>query len=377
MNSSTMEPGTALEAEFSAGPGRRLRQAREAAGMNLETVATKLRLDPKVVAAIEADDYAKLPAPAFVCGYIGNYARLLELPHEPLVAAYQAQGVTPPRVHATRRIEDSDHAARGWWRWIGYGIGVAFILAGVVAYWQGADAPPAPSAIMVEEAPIPTLALPPLQPPPGDDGPDEEGALNAQTGIAAEVLQPGQRQGGSNETGGEIDPPVDQAGVDEGDFAHLESAGTTPAGAETEAREVNRISEQDAPVDALPGMIEPGSVEPGAVEDGTGATPAEAVNSGTETATEDAESAPPSEPAQPTLVLKTSKDAWVSIRDANGKRLVYGLIEADETKTVIGTPPMRLVVGNAEAVTVTWNGQPFDKAPYTEKGVARFTVGGP
>lgn len=71
------------------GPGQRLLAAREAQGRSFDDVVHELRLDPRVVAAIEADNLEGLGAPVFVKGYLRSYARLLGLPEQDIVAAWQ------------------------------------------------------------------------------------------------------------------------------------------------------------------------------------------------------------------------------------------------------------------------------------------------
>ncbi|NLB13157.1 MAG: helix-turn-helix domain-containing protein, partial [Gammaproteobacteria bacterium] len=61
-------------------PGARLRQAREAAGLSVAEAAEQLRLRTALVDAMERGDLAALGAPIFARGYLGSYARLLDLP---------------------------------------------------------------------------------------------------------------------------------------------------------------------------------------------------------------------------------------------------------------------------------------------------------
>jgi cytoskeleton protein RodZ len=82
--------------EAGSAVGRRLREARTRRKMGLERVAKELHLDVSVIKAIENDDRTAMPAPAFVQGYIRNYARLLELPEDELVRQYAAQCCEPP-----------------------------------------------------------------------------------------------------------------------------------------------------------------------------------------------------------------------------------------------------------------------------------------
>jgi cytoskeleton protein RodZ len=57
--------------------GQHLRDAREAAGLTIEDVSTKLKLSPKQVLAIEAEDWDVLPERTFTRGFFRGYARLV------------------------------------------------------------------------------------------------------------------------------------------------------------------------------------------------------------------------------------------------------------------------------------------------------------
>jgi cytoskeleton protein RodZ len=66
--------------------GAALRAAREAAGLTIDVVAQQLKLAPRQVRALEDGDYRLLPGRTFVRGFTRNYARLLQLDAETLVA---------------------------------------------------------------------------------------------------------------------------------------------------------------------------------------------------------------------------------------------------------------------------------------------------
>lgn len=71
------------------GPGAQLRAAREAEGLSFDDVVHALRLESSIVAAIERDDLDGLSAPVFVKGYLRSYARLVDLPEQAVVDAWQ------------------------------------------------------------------------------------------------------------------------------------------------------------------------------------------------------------------------------------------------------------------------------------------------
>ncbi len=76
--------------------GEQLKSARLAQGKELHMVANILHLDLATVVAIESDDQPNLPATIFVQGYIQNYAHLLGIPAEPLLALYKQHAPTEP-----------------------------------------------------------------------------------------------------------------------------------------------------------------------------------------------------------------------------------------------------------------------------------------
>jgi cytoskeleton protein RodZ len=67
-------------------PGKTLAAEREAMGWTVEQVADQLKLAVRQVIALEAGDYASLPGPAVVRGFVRAYAKILKLDAAPLVA---------------------------------------------------------------------------------------------------------------------------------------------------------------------------------------------------------------------------------------------------------------------------------------------------
>ncbi len=72
--------------------------------------------------------------------------------------------------------------------------------------------------------------------------------------------------------------------------------------------------------------------------------------------------------------LEFQSEAWVEIKDREGKTLMSQLNPAGSRKTVEGEPPLSVVIGNASSVRVTYDDASFDLKPYTKVDVARFTL---
>jgi cytoskeleton protein RodZ len=105
--------------------GTLLRTAREAAGLSLDAVAQQLKLHPRQVRAMEDGDFAQLPGRTFVRGFVRNYARLLKLDADAVLAALPGgnddSGLAAPTLHATApsigELPVSQYSRPTWTRW--------------------------------------------------------------------------------------------------------------------------------------------------------------------------------------------------------------------------------------------------------------------
>jgi cytoskeleton protein RodZ len=69
----------------------RLRRAREKAGLSLEELATRTKIQQRILEAIEAGDFKRVPGGLFVRGFLRSYAREVGLDPEEVVAQYLAE----------------------------------------------------------------------------------------------------------------------------------------------------------------------------------------------------------------------------------------------------------------------------------------------
>ncbi len=86
---------------MSEGIGARLRGARERSRLTILQAAEKLHIDPNVLEALEADNFAALGAPVYLKGHLRHYAELVGEPVEPLFELY-SQGMRIPPPDLTR-----------------------------------------------------------------------------------------------------------------------------------------------------------------------------------------------------------------------------------------------------------------------------------
>lgn len=80
-------------------------------------------------------------------------------------------------------------------------------------------------------------------------------------------------------------------------------------------------------------------------------------------------------PGKRRIVLRFERDSWVEIRGGTPSRLLMSQINpAGTERTVDGSPPFSLVIGNAQYVRVRYDDAPVDLAPHAKSDVARFTL---
>ena len=186
-------PGDAADAPApGASAGVLLAQARQTAGLSVDDVAGQLKLAPRQVAAIERDDFASLPGRTFVRGFIRNYARLVKLDVDTVLAAIPDDGTaqTPERALSTatgRSIGEIPRDSRprpGMARWM-----VPLVLAaivGVAAFYEFVRPPApvgAPAAQVEPVAPAPPPSTPSSTvPSPADESAAPAGSAGAVIG---------------------------------------------------------------------------------------------------------------------------------------------------------------------------------------------------
>ena len=70
---------------------------------------------------------------------------------------------------------------------------------------------------------------------------------------------------------------------------------------------------------------------------------------------------------QARLDLDFSATSWVQVSDGEGRHLLHGLIEAGSTRSLTGSPPLLVVLGNAPAVRLRLDGQAVSPGPLVRR----------
>ena len=74
------------------------------------------------------------------------------------------------------------------------------------------------------------------------------------------------------------------------------------------------------------------------------------------------------------LALRASGASWVEIRDRDGRSLLSRTLNAGETIGVDGALPLKVVIGNADVMQLSFRGQPVPLGAATKDNVARLEL---
>lgn len=302
--------------------GAMLRAARQARGLEIDALAQVLKVPERRLAALEADRYDELPGLAFVRSLAQSYARQVGL-DAARVLALLPLAITPPQQleNVSRGLQTPYREGAG---------GNTFGRSG-----GGGGLPEWLKLTYVLPALLLLLALafwfaPPMRSMFGSIG-WPSGTAEA-SGAAEAPATPGDAASAAAPSGVVVSEP---AAVVPSMSASTPVSGAAPA---------------SAPVVPQPLVT------------------SETVHSAPPEPTSAEASAPPA--VAGTVVLRTTGESWIEVRDAKGAVLLSRTVLPGEVVGLDGTLPMRLKAGIANVTQVTLRGEPFDLGPFTRGNVA-------
>jgi cytoskeleton protein RodZ len=77
---------------------------------------------------------------------------------------------------------------------------------------------------------------------------------------------------------------------------------------------------------------------------------------------------------KPILILNFVEASWVEVKDKNGVMLLSENVSAGLERSLTGSGPFNLALGNADGVNVSYRGQRVDLKPHTRQKVARLSL---
>ena len=299
------------------GFGRVLAAAREAQGIPAAEMAGRLRLHPRQLDALEHERLEELPSAPFVRGYVRSYAKELKIDPAPLLSALGARLPAP----ATLGLSAPTGLAMTEVRRAGVerasrlmvigGTVVALVILAIVGWIASTRMKPAASP--AQPASAPTAPAPAAPVPAAEVA--AAAAPTASTSSATTV--PNESVSGAPGAAAGLSPAITSS------VPPVTSAAPEPSPA-------------------------PASVAP----------------------------MPPT-PAVSGLRLQVSgKPSWIEVTDADGRVVFVGTLSSGAEQVLANLkPPLRLTVGNASTVTVTYRGRLVDLQPHIRANdLARLTL---
>ncbi|MFQ2198017.1 RodZ domain-containing protein [Aeromonas hydrophila] len=307
----TEQPHDFQDDSQAVGPGQLLRNAREQLGWTREQVASRIHLRLTLIAAIESDTYDKHTSHTFIRGYLRTYAKLVGIPEETILAAYDKLGLTPPdnidmQSFSRRSRQQANDSRLKVVTWL---VILVLIALSVAWWWQS----------------------------------------TARRSAGDEALAATEMGATSNTPSATVPPAVD--------VADPVVAPAISAAAATSVDPVASAAATTLPVDA------------------SSAVATTAVASSAATATQPAADTAASEPAKvPQLKMSFTADCWLDVKDAKGKTLFSGLKKANDELVLEGPEPLKFIIGAPMAVNIEYQGKSIDMSRYNNGRTARLSL---
>lgn len=307
----TEQPHDFQDDSQAVGPGQLLRNAREQLGWTREQVASRIHLRLTLIAAIESDTYDKHTSHTFIRGYLRTYAKLVGIPEETILAAYDKLGLTPPdnidmQSFSRRSRQQANDSRLKVVTWL---VILVLIALSVAWWWQS----------------------------------------TARRSAGDEALAATEMGATSNSPSATVPPAVD--------VADPVVAPATSAAAATSVDPVASAAVTTMPVDA------------------SSAVATTAVVTSAATATQPAADTAASEPAKvPQLKMSFTADCWLDVKDAKGKTLFSGLKKANDELVLEGPEPLKFIIGAPMAVNIEYQGKSIDMSRYNNGRTARLSL---
>lgn len=339
-------------------PGALLRAAREAQGLSVGDVSTRMRMGVRQIEALERAEYETLPSGTFLRGMVRNYAKAVNVDADAAIKLLEetyshasvslkdAKIVVPsqnikvsggPGFFSANRVKVLGFAA------------IAILAAGAAGYWWQYIRPQLGSGTTITR-PVP--------------------ATEKSVAVAPPQVQPATSPAPSASP--VTSTPVEQPATTPATSVVAPPTVTPPAAT---------VATPPAPAPAMPVAPPPAAVP-------ATAAPATATVTPQPTLAESSSSSPvaestklktdPNAAARPAgtsvLGFTFGGESWVEVVDGRGRTLVARRYESGETEEVSGRAPFSIVVGNAAQVRMAYNGKEFDLKPHTRTRTARLTL---
>lgn len=293
-------------------PGAMLSEARKALSLSQEFISSKLNLKVSLVEDIENDIFDPLMPVTFIRGYLANYAKLVGVEVEDILASYDA--LDAATIQRSEMLsfskETSKQAEHSRVMWLSYLI-VAVFVGLTVIWWLQESRQQADDSTVIPNTTPAQVENDDITTKPS------ELSLSEESTLVNDDAQPSEKK---NEA---ITPLITM---------------TVPL--------INEASNDANDIDSLANII----------------------------VDETPQSTEPKEPIISTAIFTFKGDCWVNIYDATGERIAWGVKKSGYVMTIQGKAPLRITVGKPELTSIIFNDQPVDMSAFDIGNIAKFNL---
>jgi cytoskeleton protein RodZ len=319
-------------------PGKTLAAQREAMGWTVEQVADQLKLAVRQVQMLEAGDYANLPPPAVVRGFVRAYAKVVKLDAAPLVAQIALDSPAPDTTPtAIRRDKPTSFSQT---RFPSNGKRASKLPLGLIAV--------AVLAIGAAAAAWQFGVVP-------------AGLLGGSTPTSATTATTAATPATPDAAVTVLPPPVQSTA------GSVDGADAKPADAHPP------VISNAVPLISVPPVVTPGAAQttPGGAQN----TPAGVTATGAAAPAAPVAITPAAAAAPDALIVSVREDSWIEVRPLKkGRPLFSGMVKGGTIETITVAEPATLIVGKPGAVDATLRGVTVPLASLPAGRVARVPL---
>lgn len=331
--------------------GELIKEARKSKNLSVKELAADLNLSPSVIENLESEQFSELPPPMFVRGYIRAVSQYLGLDTEVLLHSYNQHGFSDPSL--TKNTSPDSEKSSGvnlkplfiFMKWLLVLVILSAALWFGFTKWQDAQKKTAETdALPLTGQPTQSsLTVNALSDDTSVNLPMPNVTLNPSISqVSSSAVTQNSEVAESALTGSSVNTSTDSNGNQQTGTQN----NTLLVKPEPSESVLSEPVNQNLLGDAL-------------VEGSTGS-----------------DEQPPALPEKKKGVfIKPFGDSWIKVVDGRGKVLLSRLLKRNQERTLVGTPPYSLSIGNANKVKLEYNGKAFDHARYIDgRNVAKFKL---
>lgn len=310
--------------QAAGGLGAQLRRAREAKGLSQQDVSNNLRFSVKQINALEHDAFDAFPDAMMARGFIRSYAKYLQIDAEPLLAEFPTNsGDDAQKVIVVKSSMRPIALTTESWPWLKYILATIVVLLFLLAWMFYVEFMPEQTADTSSKSEVGLAQI--------QQASDSVADTSQSIAVPEAALPAAERVTAADATAAMQD------------ITAIQPPSLPVDAASTQAAAVTATPAQSPP---QAGIAQPSVLQPGVA----------------------------AEPNAKTINLSFTGQSWVSVTDKNGKLVYEKLSQSGAQESVAATPPLTVVIGNANDTKVQYAGQAIDLSPNTKNNVARITL---